>query len=120
MRGIETGYFGVYIGCSPEKGKTAIEMINIELNKMLTVPPSADEVERAKRYLVGRNHIDLQRNGSQASSILFDEIYGIDCEETFKFADHLSSVTAGDIHRLAKRLFDGPSITVAVGPVQPW
>ena len=89
MKGIETGCFGVYIGCSPEKGPKAIEMIKEELAKIVNHEPTELEVQRAKRYLVGRNHIDLQRNGAQASSILFDELYGIDCEETFRFAEHL-------------------------------
>jgi predicted Zn-dependent peptidase len=70
--------------------------------------------------LVGRNHIDLQRNGTQASSILFDEIYGVDCEETFRFAEHLKDLTAQDISRVAKKIFNGPEVMVAVGPTQPW
>ena len=120
MKGIDTGYFGVYIGCSPEKGPKAIEMIKEELQKMVDYEPTEEEVLRAKRYLVGRNHIDLQRNGTQASSILFDEIYDIDCRETFKFADHLKEITAEDIKRLAGRLVGTHSVTVAVGPTQPW
>ena len=120
MKGIDTGYFGVYIGCSPEKGPKAIEMIKEELQKMVDYEPTEEEVLRAKRYLVGRNHIDLQRNGTQASSILFDEIYDIDCRETFKFADHLKEITAEDIKRLAGRLVGTHAVTVAVGPTQPW
>jgi zinc protease len=110
----------VYIGCSPEKGETAVRMIRQEIDKAISQAPSDDEIQRAKRYLAGRNHIDLQRNGSQASSILFDELYGINCEETFKYADHLRHVTAQDVHRIARRIFDAPSVTTAVGPQQPW
>ncbi|MDZ4677235.1 MAG: pitrilysin family protein [Oligoflexia bacterium] len=120
MDGIETGYFGVYIGCSPEKGKTAIKMIHQELDLITQKAPSDDEVERAKRYLVGQNHIGLQRNGSQASSILFDELYGIDCMDTFRFAEHLKELKAQDVQRVAQRLFNAPYVTVAVGPEQPW
>jgi len=120
MKGIETGYFGVYIGCSPEKGTTAIKMIHQELEKMADRPADLDEILRAKRYLVGRNHIDLQRNGAQASSILFDEIYGVDCEETFRYAEHLKDVTPEAVQRLAQRLFRSPEVIVAVGPTQPW
>jgi zinc protease len=120
MEGIETGYFGVYIGCSPEKGKTAIEMIHAELEKISSHKPSEEELERAKKYLVGRNHIDLQRNGSQAASILFDELYGVDSQETFKFADHLKMITGEEIRTLAHQIFSKHSVTVAVGPNQPW
>jgi zinc protease len=120
MEGIETGYFGVYIGCSPEKGKTAISMIHQELDKIAGHAPLEDELERAKKYLVGRNHIDLQRNGSQASSILFDELYGVNCEETFKFAEHLKAISGDEIRKLAEKLFKQNAVTVAVGPQKPW
>ena len=69
---------------------------------------------------MGRNHIDLQRNGTQAASILFDELYGIDCEETFTFAEHLEKITAEGVQQLAEQIFKGNAITVAVGPSQPW
>jgi zinc protease len=120
LKGIETGYFGIYIGCSAEKGKKAIEMIKQELEHICNEVPSHDEVERAKRYLAGRNHIDLQRNGSQASSILFDEIYGIDCEETFRYAEHLKDITGRQVNELAKRLFEAPEVIAAVGQSEPW
>jgi len=120
LSGIETGYFGAYIGCSPEKGKTAIKMIHEELDKIATQVPPESEIERAKKYLIGRNHIDNQRNGSQASSILFDELYGIDCEESFRYAENLKEVSPVTVQGLARKLFEAPSVTVAVGPVEPW
>ncbi len=120
MDGMDTGYFGVYIGCSPEKGKTAIKMIHEELEKVMTKPISANELSRSKRYLIGKNHIDLQRNSSQASSILFDEIYGIDSEETFHYAEHIKNIRVADIQKVAQRILSGRSVTVAVGPEAPW
>jgi zinc protease len=120
MDGIDTGYFGVYIGCSPEKGQTAIRMIHQELDKVVQDQISDADLDRAKRYLIGRNHIDLQRNGAQASSILFDELYGIDCQETFRFAEHLKDITAENVRAVAQRIMKAPSVTVAVGPVEPW
>ncbi|MCC6276916.1 MAG: insulinase family protein [Oligoflexia bacterium] len=120
MLGVETGYFGVYIGCSPDNGKKAVSMINEELEKIARTSPTEEEVERAKRYLIGRNHIDLQRNGSQASAILFDELYGIDCEEAFRFSEHLKPIKAHHVRDLAHRLFSQKRVSVAVGPEAPW
>lgn len=120
MPGIETGYFGVYIACSPEKGALAIEMINDEIKKLRDTKIPQYELDRAKKYLAGRNHIDLQRNGSQASSILFDEIYGIDCQETFRFAEKIRNVSSEDVRSLADRIFSQSSVKVAVGPETPW
>lgn len=120
MEGIDTGYFGAYIGCTPSKGPKAIEMMNAELRKLVDTKVPEAEIERAKRYLIGRHDIDLQRNSAIASSILFNELYGISAEETFRYAEHLRHVDAKSIQTLATELFAQPQIICAVGPNEPW
>lgn len=120
MEGIDTGYFGAYIGCSPEKGAKAIAMMKEEFRKLMTSPVSVNEIERAKRYLIGRHDIDLQRSSAIGSGLLFNEIYGIEAEETFRFADRLSGVTSDHVQELAKELFTKPAVYCAVGREQPW
>lgn len=120
MEGIDTGYFGAYIGCSPEKGVKAIEMLHAEFNKLVKTLLSTSELERAKRYLIGRHDIDLQRASSIGSAILFNEIYGIDSEETFRFAERLAKITPDHVQSLAREIFTRPEVTCAVGKVQPW
>ena len=120
MEGIDAGYFGAYIGCSPEKGKKAIAMMHEEFDKLVKTPISEMELDRAKRYLIGRHDIDLQRTSAIASGILFNEIYGIDSEETFRYAEHLKNITPKDVQALAKELFTTPAVTCAVGREQPW
>ena len=120
MEGIENGYFGAYIGCSPEKGQQAISMMRAEFDKLIGQPISQYELDRAKRYLIGRHDIDLQRNSAIASSMLFDELYNVGYEEVFKFADEVRAVTTEQVQKLAQRLFTQPSVIAAVGPVKPW
>ena len=120
MEGIDTGYFGAYIGCSPEKGEKAIEMLHIEFQKLVTTKVGAAEVDRAKRYLIGRHDIDLQRNSAISSSILFNEIYGIDSSEVFRYAEFLRDINAADIQNIAKQIFSQPFVLCAVGPKKPW
>jgi zinc protease len=120
MEGIDTGYFGAYIGCSPEKGAKAIEMLHAEFAKLVDKNVSDVEIDRAKRYLIGRHDIDLQRNSSISSSMLFNEIYGIPAEEMFQYAEDLRHVTAADIRKLATEIFAQANVTCAVGPTQPW
>ncbi len=119
MEGIDTGYFGAYIGCSPNKGKKAIEMLHAEFSKLVDKDIPALEIERAKRYLIGRHDIDLQRNSSISSSMLFNEIYGIPAEEMFKYSEHLHHISAKDIRKLAQDIFSQPHITCVVGPTDP-
>lgn len=119
MEGIDTGYFGAYIGCSPNKGKKAIEMLHAEFTKLVEKDVPALEIERAKRYLIGRHDIDLQRNSSISSSMLFNEIYGIPAEEMFKYSEHLHPIGAKEIRQLAKDIFSQANITCVVGPTNP-
>nr|BFD68947.1 pitrilysin family protein [Bdellovibrio sp. HAGR004] len=116
MEGIECGYFGGYIGCSPEKADKAIQMLKEEFNKLATTMVPAEELVRAQRYLIGRHDIELQRKGTIGNAILFDDIYGLDYRESLDVADKYFSVTAEDVRKLAQRIFAQPSVVSLVGP----
>jgi zinc protease len=120
MEGVDTGYFGAYIGCSPAKGEKAIAMLNEEFRRLVEERVPTAEIERAKRYLIGRHDIDLQRNSAISSAILFNEIYGIPSDEVFEYAEHLKGITAEDIQNLAREIFAQPHVLSAVGPTKPF
>lgn len=119
MEGIETGYFGAYIGCSPEKAEKAIQMIHEEFDKLMQTPVGRDELERAQRYIVGRHDIDLQRKSAVCNSVLFDSVYGLDPLETFNSTEKYFSITPEDIQKLAQRIFSQKSVTSLVGSRAP-
>lgn len=116
MEGIECGYFGGYIGCSPEKSAKAIHMLKEEFRKLAEKPVSEEELVRAQRYLIGRHDIELQRKSTVGNAILFDDIYGLDYRESLDVADKYFSVTTEDVQRLAKKIFAQPTIISIVGP----
>ncbi len=116
MEGVDTGYFGAYIGCSPEKTAKAISMLKEEFNKLCETKVSKTELDRAKRYLVGRHDIDLQRKSSVCAAFLFDEIYGIDYSEVFEANKKYFSITEDDILKLSKKIFRQPAVISIVGP----
>lgn len=118
--GLEVGYFGAYIGCSPEKGTRALEMLEIEFSKLAQSKISEVELERAQKYLIGRHDIGLQKNSALASAILFEEIYGLQYTNVFSYAEKIRSITTDDVLRLGQRLFSEKKIITAVGPIQPW
>ncbi len=120
MEGLEGGYFGAYIGCSPEKSETAFRMLREEFDKLRQTPVRDEEVTRAQRYLIGKHDIELQRNSNLTSGILFDFIYGLDHTETFRFAEKVRAVTPESIRDLASRIFATPPVISLVGPSAPW
>lgn len=116
LEGLEGGYFGAYIGCSPEKVQKAVAMMRVEFSKLCDQLVSQEELDRAQRYLIGRHDIELQRTGSVASSILYEDVYGLDYNEVFHFSDLVRSVSAQDLQDAARSVFAGPDVLAVVGP----
>lgn len=114
--GIDVGYFGAYIGCSPEKGHRALEMMEIEFNKLASEKISVAELDRAKKYLIGRHDIGLQRNSSIAGAVLFEEIYGQSYKNVFDYPNSINRVTREDVLAVAQRLFNQKKVLSVVGP----
>lgn len=116
MDGIEPGYFGAYIGCSPEKSEKALKMIQAEFHRLAEIPVSDEEIKRATRYLVGKHDIALQRTGHVADSMLFDELYGLPFDEFESYHENLATVTADKIRDLARQIFSQKYVLSKVGP----
>lgn len=116
LEGLETGYFAAYIGCSPEKSKTAITMMRDEFDKLMNDPVSDKEIARAKNYLMGHHDIHLQKNSAISSSMLFNEIYGLSQEEIFNYKKFIQGIAAKDVQRVAQKIFGQKHVISAVGP----
>jgi zinc protease len=119
FEGIDAGYFGAYIGCSPEKTHKAVEMMTSEFQKLMDTQIDHVELERAKKYLIGRHDIDLQKTSSVCASILFDEIYGIDSAKNFKPFEVYGPIKAKELLDLSQKLFSQPRVLSIVGPQNP-
>ena len=76
-----------------------------------------DEVEFAKRNVIGNQQIGLQSNGAQALSIALDTIYGYESDRSFKRAAAIQKVTPEDVQRVAQKYFgDDKAITAILKP----
>jgi zinc protease len=120
MEGLEAGYFGAYIGCSPEKVKKSISMLKEEFQKLVDKKVPEAELLRAKRYIVGRHDIELQRKSAIGNSVLFDRIYGLDPREGLDVAEKYFAVEVADLQALAEKLFKQHFIVSVVGPQNPF
>ncbi|MBI4126468.1 MAG: insulinase family protein [Deltaproteobacteria bacterium] len=99
--GIDPGHFAVYMGTEPGKVDTAIEGILRELTKIREREVKTEELKRAQEYLVGTYELDLQRNGSWASNLAFNELYGLGIDEVKRYPQKILAVTRDDILRAA-------------------
>jgi len=91
-----------------------------QFEKLCHETVSDAEIDRAKKYIIGRHDIDLQRTAAISSAILYNDIYGIDYNEPFTSAQKYRSVTAQDVRRLSEKIFGQHCIISIVGPENPF
>lgn len=115
MESLETGYFGGYIACSPEKVDKSIELFDQEFKKICAQRIPQAELERAQKYLIGQHDIGLQRKSSICNLISFEHFYGNDFHESMNVAQEYSKITVKDVQRVAQSIFTKPSIISVVG-----
>jgi zinc protease len=111
---LDPGYIGVYMGTHPNKLEAAIEAVLRELKKVRDEGLTQEEVERAKRYLIGNFEIGLQTNGAQANQMSLDEIYGFGFDHYQKYPQEIEKVTQEDVNRVAQKYFNLEAYAIAI------
>lgn len=115
--GCHPGVFGVYIACAPEKKAQASQALIDELNINWQTPPTTDELERAKNYIIGGHETDMQRSESQAMTMALMESYGIGYDDFQIYPERIRQVTKEGIMSVASRLIQNQNlIHVTVEP----
>ena len=103
LEGIDPGYFAVYLASSPDKLDLAMQTVRQELTKVIAEGITAEELDRAQRYLIGTHAIGLQRKGSLAAALAFHEAYGEGWDAYKKFPDRVHKVTLAEVKRIARK-----------------
>jgi zinc protease len=117
LEGLDPFIFFVYLATSPEKVDVALDGIMLELTRLRDQGVTPEEVERAKRYIVGSYEIDLQKMSAQAATLAFDERYGLGYQELDTYAQKILSITPEMVNAVARSYLSLEQCTVAVvGP----
>jgi zinc protease len=111
---LDPGYICVYMGTHPDKIETAIAGVLRELKKVKDEGLTDDEVERAKRYLIGNFEIGLQTNGAHAGQMSVDELMGLGYDHLERYPNEIQKVTREDVHRVAKEYFKLEAYALAI------
>ena len=117
IEGLAPGVFGVYLGTDPGKVDEAVAAAETELARVRDTPIDADELDQAKKCMVGSYEISLQSNAAQAEEMVFNELYGLGYDYGRTYLDRIQAVSAADIQRAARTYLAPASRTlVVVGP----
>ncbi len=116
MEGLERGYVGTYIACSPSKKEEAVKGIRAVLEGLAKKAPSPRELKRAQEYYLGRRAMDLQSDSSLANHLGLELLYGLEFKTEAEIAKLIGKVSARDLQRVCKQYFlDAHQVTAAVG-----
>ncbi len=111
---LDPGFIGVYMGTHPDKLETAVRGVLRELKKVKEEGLKEEEVDRAKRYLIGNFEIGLQTNSARANQMSLDELYGLGFDHFQRYPREIGKVTKEDVDRVAKKYLDLESYVLAI------
>jgi len=116
FEGIERGYVGTYIACAPAKREEAIAGIAHVLEKLAEKGPTAQEMNRAKEFYLGRRAMDLQSDSALATHYGLEVLYKVPHLSESALLKRIKSVSSKDIQSACKKyLIDPYMVTSSVG-----
>jgi zinc protease len=116
--GDQPGAFTGYIGTFPDKFSWVRDGFLKEFTRIREERATDDEVESAKKYLLGSLAFRLTSNGQVAQELLEAERYGLGLNVLEKYRTAVAAVTPEDVQAVArKHLRPDRVVVVACGPI---
>jgi predicted Zn-dependent peptidase len=112
----DTGIFGVYAGCHPQRARDVLELCREQLAMVATTGLAAEELERGKGQMRGGLVLGLEDTGSRMSrlgkaELVYGELLSVD-----EVLARIDAVTVDDVQLLAHELLGQPLALAAIGP----
>ncbi len=111
---VDPGFFAFYMGTSVDKRENAIEETLREIEEVRANGVTAEEFERAKKWMIGTYEIGLQSNSAYVDKLLFNELYGVGYEEAFREPERIEAVTLEEVNRAAAKILRTDRYTIAI------
>lgn len=104
--------FVAHIGTEAPNIAAAEAGIRTEIDRARAEPPTADELERAKAYILGTLAMDRRTNSRQAWYLAFYELIGVGWDFPSRYAASIEAVTADAVLAAARRYLTSPTSVV--------
>jgi zinc protease len=115
----DAGFFSV---SSATKNESVGELVGVALDEVARyreAGPSAEEVERATRYLAGLHPLSLETHEQWADRLADVRLYGYPLDDVRDYRERVRAVTAAEAHEAGRRWFPADALlAVAVGPAR--
>src|ERR687889_94249 len=112
----DSGYFGLYAGCTPARTDEVIALMVAELERVAEQGIDAEELARGAGQLRGGLVLGMEDTGSRMTrlgkaELLYGEYVGLD-----ESLARIDAVTADEVRAVAAELADRPRSLAVVGP----
>src|SRR5262245_42325498 len=108
----EPGALILYLGTAPDNATRAEEALRKEIERIRTEPVGAEELARAKGFLLGNYTMDRRTNGRMAWYLAFYEIVGVGPKFPDEYRRAVEAVTPADVLRVAGTYLASPTTVV--------
>lgn len=112
----DTGVFGLYAGCLPNKADTVLDVCLTELDSVARDGLSTEELQRAKGQVKGSMVLGQEDPASRMTRIARTELHDEPLESIDRLLERVEAVDAGTVHEVAKQLLTQPFTLAAIGP----
>jgi len=117
MQGLVPGLFAFYLGTDPQKIERVKTEFLDEIHKLATEGLTPEELQRAKKKLIGQQEIANQSNDAFGYHCALDELYGLGFNYYKQLEHDVNAVTLEDIKKVAAKYFrHQPYVLATVRP----
>jgi zinc protease len=113
---LDPGTFAAYIGTAPASRQQAIDAMRAEIERFVAGPVLEEEVEDARRYLVGGYVFGFETADQVAEQIVQMERLSLGFDHPAEFVRRVEAVTVAEVEAAARRhIHPDRLVTVTVG-----
>lgn len=112
---LDASQFVVYLGTAPENTATAIESLQMEVERLCTELLTTEELQSAKNKLLGQYALGKQTNAQLAQVFGWYETLGLGITFDSRFTEAIAAVSVREAQQAANRYFTQPYVSL-VGP----
>lgn len=85
-----------------------------ELNRIRTIPVAQNELENAKKYIVGSFQLGFETQGSVAARLTEQKLYDLPDDYLANYTSRVLAVTADDVRRVAHKHIDYNDLVITI------
>jgi zinc protease len=112
-----TAYIGAGFGTRSDQAADALELTLAEIEKMAKEGPSPEELELAKKYVIGSYAINNLDTSSKIADVLVGlQSSGLGINYIDDRVEYINSVTLEDAKRVAAEMLSGKPTVITIGP----